>query len=182
MKNLVRNFTLILVTLVAVSCGKEENKDLEPTSIAKIVAVTPQFSTLKEALDITGLTSTFEQAGNYTVFAPTNTAFDSVLGGLTLEQFVAANPPGLLETVLKYHVLGAKVLSTDLVDSQDAATLQGQNITITLEPNFFYPEFDVDLGAYEEKSIYVNGSTRVFARDIKCSNGVIHVINDVLIP
>lgn len=181
MKNLVRNFTLILVTLVAVSCGKEQNKDLEPTSIAKIIEVTPEFSNLKEALEITGLTSTFEGSGDFTVFVPTNDAFAAVLGGLTLEQFDVANP-GLIEIVLKYHVLGAKVLSTDLVDSQDAATLQGQNITITLEPNLFYPEFDADLGAYEEKSIYVNGSTRVFARDIKCSNGVIHVINDVLIP
>ena len=53
MKNLLKIFTLLLVTVLVVSCCKEENKDLESTSIAKIVAVTPKFSKLKEALEIT---------------------------------------------------------------------------------------------------------------------------------
>ena len=180
MKNLLRNFTLVVISFLAFSCGEEENKNLPSTSIAKIIEVTPEFSSLKEALDITGLTSTFEGSGDFTVFAPTNVAFDAVLGGLTVEEYDTANP-GVLETVLKYHVLGARVLSTDLTDGQEAATLQGQNITVDLVPNTYFPDFDADLGDYEETSIYIN-SARVFARDIKCSNGIIHVIDNVLLP
>ncbi len=180
MKNLLKIFTLLLITVLVVSCGKEENKDLESTSIAKIVAVTPKFSKLKEALEITGLTGTFDQAGSFTVFAPSNTAFDAVLGGLTIEQFDTANP-GLLETVLKYHVLGANVMSTDLTNGQVAATLNGDDILITIEDNEYFPEYDPVLGAYEQKSVYVNGN-RVLARDIKCSNGTIHEIESVLLP
>lgn len=180
MKNLLKNFTLLLVTVLVVSCGKEENKYLEPTSIAKIVAVTPKFSKLKEALEITGLTSTFDEPGSYTLFAPSDTAFDAVLNGLTIEQFDTANP-GVLEAVLKYHVLGANVMSTDLSDGQVAATLNGDDISITIEDNEYFPEYDPVLGAYEEKSVYVNGN-RVLARDIKCSNGTIHEIESVLLP
>lgn len=180
MKNLLRNFTLVAISFLAFSCGEEENKNLPSTSIAKIIAVTPEFSSLKEALDITGLTSTFEESGDFTLFVPDNDAFAAVLGGLTVEEFDTANP-GVLEEVLKYHVLGARVLSTDLTDGQEAATLQGQNITVDLVPNIYFPEFDTDLGAYEETSVYINNA-RVFARDVKCSNGIIHVIDTVLLP
>ena len=180
MKNLLRNFTLVAISFLAFSCSDEGNKNLPSTSIAKIISVTPEFSSLKEALDITGLTSTFEGSGNFTVFVPTNDAFAAVLGGLTVEEFNTANP-GVLENVLKYHVIGARVLSSDLTDGQEAATLQGQNITVTLSPNAFYPEYDTDLGDFEETSVFIN-SSRVYARDVKCSNGIIHVIDAVLLP
>lgn len=181
MKNLLKIFTLVLISFLAFSCSDEGNKNLSSTSISKIIEVTPEFSSLKEALDITGLTSTFEAAGDYTVFAPTNDAMGAVLGGLTVAEFDTANP-GVLANVLKYHVLGARVLSTDLTDGQVAATLlQGQNITVSLTPNAYYPEYDNDLGDYEQTSIFIN-SSRVFARDVKCSNGIIHVIDSVLLP
>lgn len=180
MKNLLRNITLVTISFLAFSCADEENKNLPSTSIAKIIAVTPEFSSLKEALDITGLTSTFEGSGDFTVFVPTNDAIAAILGGLTVEEFNTANP-GVLESVLKYHVLGARVLSKDLTNGQQAATLQGQNITVNLIPNTFYPDYDADLGDYEETSIFIN-SSRVYARDVTCSNGIIHVIDAVLLP
>lgn len=180
MRNLIKGIALVALVFSAFSCSKDEPKDFQTSSIAKIIEVTPEFSSLKEALEVTGLTATFEGAGNYTVFAPTNDAIDAVLGGLTITEFNTANP-GLLEAVLKYHVLGARVLSTDLTDGQEAATLQGQNITVDLVPNTYFPDFDPDLLDYEETSIYIN-SARVFARDVKCSNGVIHVIDSVLLP
>jgi hypothetical protein len=87
-----------------------------------------------------------------------------------------------LEAVLKYHVIAnAGVLSKDLTDGQVVTTLQGQNITVTLEPNSYFPDFDPDLSDYEQTSIFIN-SARVFARDVKCTNGVIHVIDSVLLP
>jgi uncharacterized surface protein with fasciclin (FAS1) repeats len=180
MKNLLRNFTLVVISFLAFSCEKEENKNLPSTSIAKIIEVTPEFSSLKEALDITGLTSTFEGSGDFTVFVPTNEAFAAILGGLTVEEYHAAYPCSL-EKILKYHVLGSRVMSNGLTDGQMATTLLGEDVKITLEANAYYPEIDPDLGAVEEKSIFINES-RVFTRDVNCSNGIIHVIDAVLQP
>jgi uncharacterized surface protein with fasciclin (FAS1) repeats len=181
MRNLIKGIALVVLVFTAFSCSKEEEPSLKTSSIAKIAEITPEFSNFYKALEVTGLKSTFEDAGNYTVFVPTNAAFAPVLGGLTVEEFNTANP-GLLETVLKYHVIAdAGVRSKDLTDGQTVATLQGQNITVTLTPNTFYPAYDTDLLDYEETSIFIN-SARVFARDVKCTNGIIHVINSVLIP
>jgi uncharacterized surface protein with fasciclin (FAS1) repeats len=180
MKNLLRNFTLVVISFLAFSCEEEENKNLPSTSIAKIIEVTPEFSSLKEALDITGLTSTFEGSGNFTVFVPTNDAFTEILGGLSVEEYHAAYPCSL-EKILKYHVLGSRVVSTALTDGQMATTLLGEDVKIMLETNPNFPEIDPDLGVVEEKSIFINES-RVFARDVNCSNGIIHVIDAVLQP
>jgi len=181
MRNFIKSIALVALVFTAFSCSKDEAKDFETTSIAKIAEITPEFSLFKEALQVTGLKSTFEAAGNYTVFVPTNDAISAVLGGLTVAEFNTANP-GLLEAVLKYHVIAnAGVLSKDLTDGQVVTTLQGQNITVTLEPNSYFPDFDPDLSDYEQTSIFIN-SARVFARDVKCTNGVIHVIDSVLLP
>jgi uncharacterized surface protein with fasciclin (FAS1) repeats len=181
MRNLIKGIALLALVFTAFSCSKDEPKDFQTSSIAKIAEITPEFSSFKEALEVTGLTATFEDAGNYTVFVPTNDAFDAVLAGLTVTEFNTANP-GLLETVLKYHVIGARVLSKDLSNGQVAETLlTGQNLTVTLSPNTYFPDFDPDLSDYEETSIYIN-LARVFARDVKCSNGIIHVIDTVLLP
>jgi uncharacterized surface protein with fasciclin (FAS1) repeats len=180
MKNLLRNFTLVVISFLAFSCEEEENKNLSSTSIAKIIEVTPEFSSLKEALDITGLTSTFEGSGDFTLFVPTNDAFAAILGGLTVEEYHAAYPCSL-EKILKYHVLGSRVMSTALTDGQMATTLLGEDVKIMLETNPNFPEIDPDLGVVEEKSIFINES-RVFARDVNCSNGIIHVIDAVLQP
>ncbi|WP_396156894.1 fasciclin domain-containing protein [Flavobacterium sp.] len=181
MRNLIKGIALVALVFTAFSCSKDEAKDFKTSSIAKIAEITPEFSSFKEALEVTGLKATFEDAGNYTVFVPTNAAFAPVLGGLTVAEFNTANP-GLLETVLKYHVIAnAGVLSKDLTDGQVVTTLQGQNITVALEPNTYFPDFDSDLLDFEETSIFIN-SARVFARDVKCTNGVIHVIDSVLLP
>lgn len=181
MRNLIKGITLVALIFAAFSCSKDEGKYFETSSIAKIAEITPEFSSFKEALKVTGLTTTFQDAGNYTVFVPTDDAFADVLGGLTVAEFNTANP-GLLETVLKYHVIAnAGVLSKDLTDGQNVTTLQGQDVTVTLAPNAYFPEFDTELSDYEETSIFIN-SSRVFARDVKCTNGVIHVIDTVLLP
>ena len=181
MKNLIKSIGLLLLVVSTFSCTEESaNRDLGKKSIAEIVAVSPELSTLKEALDVTGLTSTLEEAGDYTVFVPNNDAFAAVLGSLTVVEFNDANP-GVLANVLKYHVLTSRVLSKDLTDTQVVPTLLGQNLTVTLLPNAYYPQYDVDLGAYEQSSVFINDS-RVVARDVECSNGIIHVIDSVLLP
>lgn len=182
MKNLIKSITLMALVITAFSCSDEADKNISTPTIAEVAEFSSNLKSFNKALEVTGLKSTFEAAGNYTVFVPTDAAFAGVLGGLTVEEFNTANP-GLLETVLKYHVIAnAKVLSSDLTNNQSVATLQGQNITITLTPNAYFPEIDPDLFDYEENSIFVNSSSRVFARDVNCTNGVIHIIDSVLLP
>ncbi len=180
MKNLLRNFTLVVISFLAFSCTEDESKELASTSISKIVAATPEFSSFKEALDVTGMTAMLDEAGTYTVFVPNDDAFAAVLGGLTVTEFNDANP-GVLANVLKYHIVNSDVQSKDITDGQVASTSLGQDVTFTLEANPYYPEYDIDLMGIEETSIYVN-EARVFARDAKATNGTIHVINAVLTP
>lgn len=181
MKNLLRNFTLVAISFLAFSCENDDQvKDLAPTSISKIIAATPEFSSFSEALEVTGMTSMLDAAGTYTVLVPTDDAFASVLGGLTVEEYNDANP-GALEDVLKYHIINSELLSKDLTEGQVITTALGQTVTVDLEDNPYFPEYDLDLGGYEEISIFVN-SSRVFARDAKASNGRINVIDSVLTP
>lgn len=125
MKNLIKSIALVALVFSVVSCSKDEAKDYGTVSIAKIIEITPEYSSLKEALDITGLTPPFEASGSYTLVAPNNDAFDAVLGGFTVDPFNTANPD-VFATVLKYHIIASKVLSSGLSDGQSVTTLQGQ--------------------------------------------------------
>ncbi len=180
MKNLMRNFTLVVISFLAFSCSDDELKELAPTSISKMVAATPEFSSFSEALDVTGMSAMLDAEGTYTVFVPNDDAFAGILGGLTVQEFYDADPAAL-ENIVKYHIVNSEVSASSLTDDQVIATSLGQNITINLEANPYYPEYDIDLGAVEQTSIYVN-EARIFARDSKASNGTVHVINSVLTP
>ncbi|MFZ4680453.1 MAG: fasciclin domain-containing protein [Flavobacterium sp.] len=181
MRNLIKGITLVALAFVAFSCSTDsEEKNLKSVTIIDIAKATPELSTFVEAVELAGLTEELDKPGNLTVFVPNNDAFDILAANLGITDLSQVDPV-LLADVLKYHVLGARVSSSDLSDGQEAATLQGQNITVTLSPNAFYPEYDTDLGDFEETSVFIN-SARVFARDVKCSNGIIHVIDAVLLP
>ncbi len=171
MKNLFKSIAVVALVFAAVSCSEDAPKDYGTVSIAKIIEITPEFSSLKEALDITGLTPTFEDAGSYTLFAPNNDAFDAVLGGLTVAEFNTANP-GVLATVLKYHVVASKVLSGSLTDGQSVTTLQGQTFTINISAE------TGDVTITDANS----GVAYIIAFDVDCTNGVIHPIDAVLLP
>jgi uncharacterized surface protein with fasciclin (FAS1) repeats len=127
------------------------------------------------ALEITGLTETFEAQGDYTVFAPDNAAFTSLLTTLGYTQ-LSQVPVSLLTSVLKYHVLNSRVLSSSLTDGQTAATLQGQNITINIDT-----VVNVTTVSITDANTTTSDS-EIGARDIKCTNGIIHRINKVLLP
>ncbi|MCH8496053.1 MAG: fasciclin domain-containing protein [Balneolales bacterium] len=129
-------------------------------SIIETATAAGGFTTLLGALETTGLTTTFKYLSPFTVFAPTDEAFAEIsetVAGLTTEQLTA---------VLTYHVLGSTVRSTDLSPSQSVATLNGQEIEITVG----------------EGGAFVNGDSEIVDVDIESANGVIHVINKVLIP
>ena len=132
-------------------------------SIVDIAVGSPDFSILVAALQKAELVEALQGEGPFTVFAPTNAAFEALLGALGITAEELLNQPQLAD-VLLYHVVSGRVLSTDLVNGMTAETLGGQTIT-------------VDLTA----GVKINTSS-VTTADIEASNGVIHVIDSVLVP
>ncbi|GIK72756.1 MAG: hypothetical protein BroJett021_17440 [Chloroflexota bacterium] len=134
-----------------------------PGSIAEVAAAAGGFSTLLTAVSEAGLVEALSGEGPFTVFAPTDEAFAALPEG-TIESLLA-DPQGALTDILLYHVVSGKVMSSDLSDGMTAATLQGAPITITIADGV----------------VKVNDAT-VIAPDIEASNGVIHVIDAVILP
>jgi uncharacterized surface protein with fasciclin (FAS1) repeats len=121
------------------------------------------FTTLVAAVQAAGLVETLKGAGPFTVFAPTDEAFAALPTG-TVENLLKPENKAQLVSILTYHVVAGKVMSTDLKDGMTAATVQGKEITI-----------DLDNGAM------VNDA-KVVTADIAADNGVIHVIDKVIMP
>jgi uncharacterized surface protein with fasciclin (FAS1) repeats len=121
------------------------------------------FTTLAAALTAAGLVDTLKGAGPFTVFAPTDAAFAALPAG-TVEDLLKPENKDKLIAILTYHVIAGKVMSTDLSEGLKAKTVNGAEVTITL-----------DGGAK------VNGVV-ISTADIAASNGVIHVIDAVILP
>ncbi|MFO7632248.1 MAG: fasciclin domain-containing protein, partial [Caldilinea sp.] len=121
------------------------------------------FSTLLTAATEAGLVDALTGEGPLTVFAPTDEAFAALPAG-TLESLLA-DPQGALTQILLYHVVSGKVMSGDLSDGMTAETLQGAPITISIADGV----------------VKINDAVVVVA-DIETSNGVIHVIDAVILP
>jgi uncharacterized surface protein with fasciclin (FAS1) repeats len=137
----------------------------EATDAGDIVAVASgnaDFSTLVAAIQAAGLVETLQGDGPFTVFAPTNAAFDALPEGLLAKLLLPENVDVLI-AILTYHVVAGNVMSTD-VTAGDVATVEGSTIAIT-----------TDAG------VQVNGAN-VVAVDVLASNGVIHVIDAVIVP
>ena len=121
------------------------------------------FTTLVAAVGAAGLVDTLKGEGPFTVFAPTDEAFAALPAG-TVEDLLKPENKDKLVSILTYHVVPGKVMSGDLTEGMTAATVNGADVTITLEG-----------GAK------VNGAN-VTTADIEATNGVIHVIDAVLMP
>jgi transforming growth factor-beta-induced protein len=139
-------------------------------NLVELAVANPQFSILVEAVLAAGLAETLSSPGPFTVFAPTNDAFAKLLGELNVsKEALLANKP-LLTSVLTYHVLGGRVLAGDIQDNSTPATVQGQAIRL-----------DTDGG----KVVITDAAGRksnVVATNVQASNGVIHVIDTVILP
>ncbi len=135
----------------------------EAGTIVDVAAGNPDFSTLVAAVDAAGLVETLSGDGPFTVFAPTNEAFEALPAGV-LDMLLLPENKDTLVKVLTYHVVPGEVTS-DLVTAGDVATVEGSNIAITTD-----------------NGVMINGTTTVTAVDVAASNGVIHVIDAVLIP
>ncbi len=139
-----------------------------------IVAATPQLSTLEVALREADLASTLRGEGPFTLFAPSNKAFDALLAelGITIEELLANKPR--LTAILTYHVLASRVLAGAIVDDATAVTLQGQAITFDKQRVDDMQDIDViDAQAREANVVFPN---------LRASNGVVHVIDRVILP
>lgn len=121
------------------------------------------FNTLVAAVGAADLVATLQSEGPFTVFAPTDEAFAALPEG-TVENLLLPENKDQLIAILTYHVISGKVMSTDLQDDMMAATVQGSSVTI-----------DLDNG------VMVDGAN-VVAADIEATNGVIHVIDAVILP
>lgn len=134
------------------------DKDIVDTAVAA-----GQFKTLAAALEAAGLVETLKGAGPFTVFAPTDAAFAALPAG-TVEDLLKPENKDKLTEILTYHVVAGKVMAGDLKDGMKAPTVEGAEITI-----------DLDNGPM------VNDA-KVTTADVAASNGVIHVIDKVIMP
>ena len=139
----------------------------EPTSInsiADVLQLDGRFSVLLAALAVTGLDDAVAGAGPFTLFAPTDGAFGTLLAdlGITADQLLA-NPD--LSSILLYHVLGSRQGAIQLLAARNVTTLQGDDLSVRLQ----------------RLGVYVNNS-RVINPNVNAPNGVIHTIDKVLLP
>ncbi len=141
----------------------ESNMAMSPQTISEIAASSDSFKTLTKALEAAGLTDTLSGEGPFTVFAPTDEAFAALPEG-TLEQLLQPENRDMLVQVLTYHVVEGSVMSGDL-STTEVPSLEGRSINVTVD----------------EGSVMVN-SANVVQADIEASNGVIHVIDKVILP
>ncbi len=133
------------------------------TTVVDVIVNSPDHNTLEAAVIAAELAPTLSGDGPFTVFAPTDAAFDALPTG-TVESLLQ-DPTGDLAQILLYHVLGAEVLSTDLTNGQVATTLNGSDITVTIDNG----------------NVFINNA-QVTVADITTDNGVVHVIDAVLLP
>lgn len=131
-------------------------------NIVETAAGAPQFSTLVSLVKKAGLVGVLSGKTNYTVFAPTNAAFDKV-PKKTLNQL--ASDKAMLKKVLLYHVLPGKVPASKVLKTKSATTAEGSKVTFSVRG----------------KNAFVNDS-KIITTDIRCSNGIVHAINAVLLP
>jgi len=143
----------------------EEMAPMEPElgDIVDVAVGAGSFTTLAAALEAAGLVDTLKGEGPFTVFAPTDEAFAALPEGL-LEKLLLEENKDILIQILTYHVVSGAVYSVD-VTAGDVPTVEGSAISI-----------DVTDG------VVLNGSARVITVDIEASNGVIHVIDQVILP
>lgn len=133
-------------------------------SIVAIASGNPDFETLTAALTAADLVGTLEGAGPFTVFAPTDAAFEKLPAG-ALDDLLKPENKAKLQSILTYHVVSGKVLAADVVKVDSAKTVNGQQV-------------DVNVMGDKVKI----GGANVVKTDIVASNGVIHVIDTVLMP
>jgi uncharacterized surface protein with fasciclin (FAS1) repeats len=149
--------------------GGEASASEQPDTVVDVAASDESFSTLVTAVDAAGLAGTLSGDGPFTVFAPVNDAFAALPAG-TVDTLLAPENQAQLTSVLTYHVVPSKVLSSDLSDGMTVTTVQGQPLTVGLQG---------DAVTLTDAS---GNTASVVQADVEAGNGVVHVIDHVLLP
>ena len=163
MKFEIANLAVAAVAAVGVAMGamsaRAADKDIVDTAVAA-----GQFNTLAAALTAAGLVETLKGAGPFTVFAPTDAAFAKLPAG-TVDNLLKPENKDQLTAVLTYHVVPGTVMAADVVKITEAKTVNGAKITVKVDG----------------ETVMINDA-KVTGADIAASNGVIHVIDTVILP
>ena len=178
MKHFFKTPLILLATVFLLwSCSDDDdnNGGGEDSTVVDLALGTADLSSLVAALNQAdaGLVETLSGPGPFTVFAPTNAAFTNLLASLddfsSLEDFDTAEERALLASILTYHVVAAEAFSGDLSDGQTLTTVNGSTLTVSLSGGVFIQDAtDTD--------------AEVTGPDVDASNGVVHIINKVLLP
>ena len=160
LKQISGTASLLMAVFCLVGCKAQEKKmDIVDTAVAA-----GDFKTLATALEAADLVDVLKGKGPFTVFAPTDEAFGKLPAG-TVEGLLKPEKKADLQGILKYHVVSGKVMAADVVKMTSAETLQGKTLAIQVK----------------DGTVMVDKAT-VTKTDIQCSNGVIHVIDAVMLP
>lgn len=178
-KNFLKLFAAVVIASATfVACNNEGDKKAEdttsttmeepkmdaPKDVVDIAIGSPDHTTLVAAVTAAELVETLKGAGPFTIFAPTNAAFSALPAG-TVESLLTPEKKADLTNILTYHVVSGNVMAADLTDGQKVKTLQGGELTVSIK----------------DGKVMINGAN-VTAADLAGSNGVIHVIDAVLMP
>ncbi len=132
--------------------------------VVNVVISSPDHTTLVAAVSAAGLVETLKGAGPFTIFAPTNAAFAALPAG-TVDGLLKPESKDALTKILTYHVVAGAVMASDLKDGQKVKTLQGEELTVSIK----------------DGKVMINGAN-VTGADLTGSNGVVHVIDAVMMP
>lgn len=163
--------TTVALSLLLVACGSMHNSDMTSSSmpmsnmtIADVAMSTGMHTTLVKALKAAGLADMLMQSGDYTIFAPTDAAFAKLPAG-TVEMLMRPENREKLRTLLQYHVVPGRVTAAQVMNMTSATTASGQTLPIMM------------MG----KTVMV-GNANIIKSDVMASNGIVHVIDTVLMP
>ncbi len=167
MKNLVLSFAAIILTFSGSALAVTNTEAVQPEKmdIVETASSAKVFGTLIAAVKAADLVEVLKSDGPFTVFAPTDDAFKKLPEG-TIAKLLKPENKAMLVSILKYHVVSGKVVAADVVKLNSAKTVEGGSVTIKIK----------------DGSVFLNGNSKVVQTDIAASNGVIHVIDTVLMP
>ncbi|MCL6480234.1 MAG: fasciclin domain-containing protein [Firmicutes bacterium] len=154
-----------LTLLVAGVAANTAPTPIPERDIVDTAVAAGQFTTLVKALEAAGLVETLKGKGPFTVFAPTDEAFAKLPAG-TLDALLKPENKARLTAILTYHVVPGKLLAADVVKQSNLKTVQGGSLRVSIKAG----------------SNVLLDNARVVKTDILCSNGVIHVIDSVVLP
>ncbi|EGU41210.1 fasciclin domain-containing protein [Vibrio splendidus] len=162
-KNLYKSLSLFATSLLLSTAVHADHHGMKK-DIVDVAVENGSFTTLVAAVKAAGLVDTLKGEGPFTVFAPTDEAFAALPDG-TVDMLLKPENKDKLVAVLTYHVVPGKVMAEDVVKLDSAVTVQGESVTISTDHD-----------------VVMINKAHVVTADVKASNGVIHVIDAVLLP